>query len=101
MRERALQLEPTAHLGYEKRDRGGYGSGNARNGASSCTLPSSRMCLDTYDRELERHGGPAAMSLAESIFGADSRFTVEPLRLSRTGVLALDLTILGVLTVVC
>ncbi len=39
------------------------------------------------------------MSLAESVFGADSRFTVEALRLSRTGVLALDLTTLGVLSI--
>ncbi len=59
----------------------------------------SRLCLDTYDREVERYGGPAAMSLAESVFGADSRFTVEALRLSRTGVLGFDLTTLGVLSI--
>jgi hypothetical protein len=30
--ERALQAELTAHLGYEKHDHTGYGSGNSRNG---------------------------------------------------------------------
>ena len=59
----------------------------------------SRLCLDTYDREVERYGGPAAMSLAESVFGADSRFTVEALRLSRTGVLGVDLATVAVLSI--
>jgi lantibiotic biosynthesis protein len=31
-----------------------------------------RMQLDTYDREIERYGGPAAISLAERLFHADS-----------------------------
>ena len=31
-----------------------------------------RMQLDTYDREIERYGGPAAMALAERLFHADS-----------------------------
>jgi putative transposase len=30
--ERALNAELTTHLGYEKHDRAGYGSGNSRNG---------------------------------------------------------------------
>ena len=59
----------------------------------------SRLCLDTYERELERYGGPQGMRLAESIFGADSRFVVEALRLSRSGVLALDTTALAVLSI--
>ena len=59
----------------------------------------SRLCLDTYERELERYGGPLGMNLAESIFGADSRFAVEALRLSRSGVLALDITELAVLSI--
>lgn len=31
-----------------------------------------RMQLDTYDREVERYGGPAAIGLAERLFHADS-----------------------------
>jgi putative transposase len=36
--ERALGAELTEHLGYEKHDRAGYGSGNARNGTTEKTL---------------------------------------------------------------
>src|SRR6478609_2958530 len=36
--ERALNAELTHHLGYEKNDAGGRGSGNSRNGASSKTV---------------------------------------------------------------
>jgi len=34
----------------------------------------ARVAIDTYDRELERFGGPEGMLVAESIFHADSRF---------------------------
>jgi lantibiotic biosynthesis protein len=59
----------------------------------------SRLCLDTYEREVERYGGPAAMTIAESIFGADSRFTVDVLRLVRAGLLSIDMTSLAVLSI--
>ena len=36
--ERALQAELTAHLGYGKHDRTGYGSGNSRNGTIGKTV---------------------------------------------------------------
>ena len=36
--ERAMHAELTHHLGYEKHDSGGKGSGNARNGTSTKTL---------------------------------------------------------------
>lgn len=36
--ERALSAELTEHLGYEKHDPAGYGSGNARNGSTEKTL---------------------------------------------------------------
>jgi putative transposase len=36
--ERALGAELTEHLGYEKGDPGGRGSGNSRNGTSSKTI---------------------------------------------------------------
>ena len=38
--ERALGSELTDHLGYEKHDPAGYGSGNARNGSTEKTLKS-------------------------------------------------------------
>jgi class I lanthipeptide synthase len=59
----------------------------------------SRLCLDTYEREVERYGGVQGMILAESIFGADSRFVVEALRLSHNGLLAIDMTELAVLSI--
>jgi thiopeptide-type bacteriocin biosynthesis protein len=31
-----------------------------------------RIAIDTYDREIERYGGPAAIELAEALFHADS-----------------------------
>src|SRR5258706_10753948 len=36
--ERALGAELTGHLGYEKHDPAGYGTGNARNGSTEKTL---------------------------------------------------------------
>jgi putative transposase len=40
--ERAMETEMTDHLGYEKHDIAGRGSGNSRNGASSKTLRTDR-----------------------------------------------------------
>jgi lantibiotic biosynthesis protein len=59
----------------------------------------SRLCFDTYEREVERYGGPQGISLAESVFGADSRFVVEVLRLGRKGLLTADMTTLAVLSI--
>ena len=59
----------------------------------------TRLCFDTYEREVERYGGPAATEAAEAIFGADSRAVVEALRLSREGLLAIDITSLAVLSI--
>jgi thiopeptide-type bacteriocin biosynthesis protein len=59
----------------------------------------SRLCLDTYEREVERYGGGEGISVAESIFSADSRFVVEALRLSRNGLLTIDMTELAVLSI--
>src|SRR5207248_1940041 len=36
--ERALEAELTAHLGYERHDRAGHGTGNSRNGAIGKTV---------------------------------------------------------------
>lgn len=42
-----------------------------------------RFCLDTYDQEVERYGGPAGIEVAEQLFGVDSRAVAELLRLDR------------------
>jgi thiopeptide-type bacteriocin biosynthesis protein len=59
----------------------------------------TRLCFDTYERELERYGGPDGTLVAERVFGADSRAVVDLLRLSRAGLLEMDLTSLAVLTI--
>jgi thiopeptide-type bacteriocin biosynthesis protein len=59
----------------------------------------TRLCFDTYERELERFGGPAGTEAAESIFCADSRAVLEFLQLSRDRVLQMDLTALAVLSI--
>ncbi|MFD7712640.1 lantibiotic dehydratase, partial [Streptomyces sp. NPDC059786] len=45
-------------------------------GAWAAELRSARLCgrmvLDTYEPEVERYGGPAALALAEEVFQADS-----------------------------
>lgn len=50
---------------------------------------SQRLALDTYDREIERYGGAAALPLVESIFAADSVAAMHILSLQRKG---MDLT---------
>ena len=38
MLERALEAELTVHLGYERHDRAGHGTGNSRNGSIGKTV---------------------------------------------------------------
>jgi thiopeptide-type bacteriocin biosynthesis protein len=59
----------------------------------------TRFVLDTYERELERYGGPAGMALAEALFCADSRAVVELLAARADGTLPLDPITLAVLTI--
>ncbi|WP_414168167.1 lantibiotic dehydratase [Streptoverticillium reticulum] len=54
-----------------------------------------RLCIDTYDREVERYGGPAAMPLAEALFGVDSTAVADLLHLAPGP----DRTLLAVRTV--
>jgi thiopeptide-type bacteriocin biosynthesis protein len=42
----------------------------------------TRVCFDTYEREIERYGGSAAIDAAEDLFAADSRAVVELLHLT-------------------
>ena len=54
-----------------------WAAGLVRDGACS------RFAIDTYDREIERYGGPDGVALAERIFGVDSRAVADLLPLSQ------------------
>ena len=60
MLETALNEEMTEHLGYEKHDPAGVGTGNIRNGTRAKTVlttppaPSNSMCHETGPRRLSR-----------------------------------------------
>ncbi|AUG76447.1 hypothetical protein CFP65_1558 [Kitasatospora sp. MMS16-BH015] len=49
-----------------------------------------RLVLDSYEPELERYGGPAAIAAAERAFAADSRSCLTQLRLLRERTLPVD-----------
>ncbi len=55
-----------------------------------------RLAFDTYDREIERYGGPAAIDTVESVFAADSTAVVELLAETQQAEARLDLALLGV-----
>jgi thiopeptide-type bacteriocin biosynthesis protein len=59
----------------------------------------ARFSVETYDRELERFGGPVGTAIAETVFGIDTRATMELLALARAPGFALDETLLAVLSV--
>ena len=59
----------------------------------------SRVSLDTYDREVERYGGPDGIDLAEDLFVADSVAVLEILSLVDRKAVELDPSLLGVYTV--
>jgi lantibiotic biosynthesis protein len=56
-----------------------------------------RFAVDTYEREIERYGGPEGMAAAEDLFAADSRCVAALLGCPREG-LGLDRVGLAVLT---
>jgi thiopeptide-type bacteriocin biosynthesis protein len=58
-----------------------------------------RVSFDTYEREIERYGGLAAIEAAETLFAADSAAVVELLRIARHELLTIDRTALAVLSV--
>ena len=58
-----------------------------------------RVALDTYDREVERYGGPDGIKLAEELFAADSEAVLDLLHLVDYKVLELDVALLGAYTV--
>jgi lantibiotic biosynthesis protein len=59
----------------------------------------TRLCFDTYEREVERFGGPTGVALSEAVFHADSVAAVEMLRLSSAGLLGLDMGSLAMLSI--
>jgi len=58
-----------------------------------------RIGFDTYEREIERYGGLAAIGPAEALFAADSAAVVELLRLGQTELTTIDRTAVAVLSV--
>jgi lantibiotic biosynthesis protein len=58
-----------------------------------------RVTLDTYDREVERYGGPDGIELAEELFIADSVASLELLHLLDQKTVELDSSLLAVYTV--
>jgi thiopeptide-type bacteriocin biosynthesis protein len=58
-----------------------------------------RVAFDTYEREIERYGGPAGIESAEALFAADSVAVVELLALAQGQLTTIDRTALGVLSV--
>ena len=58
-----------------------------------------RFSFDTYDREIERYGGPAGMELAEAVFAADSRLVATLIQLLQDRVVLLDRITVAVLSV--
>ncbi len=58
-----------------------------------------RFSFDTYDREVERYGGPEGIEVAERIFAADSRLVASVLQLLQDRVLLLDRVTVAVLSV--
>jgi thiopeptide-type bacteriocin biosynthesis protein len=59
----------------------------------------TRLCFDTYEREVERFGGPAGLASAEALFHFDSQAVIEILRLSRGGLLDLDMSSLAIISI--
>ncbi len=58
-----------------------------------------RIAFDTYEREIERYGGAAAMAAVEEIFAIDSATAIELVDRSRRARIGLDAVTLGVLSV--
>ena len=58
-----------------------------------------RLTFDTYEREIERYGGPQGMEVAESVFSADSRAALALIRGLVCGWLTINRTSLAVISV--
>lgn len=59
-----------------------------------------RFSLDTYEREVERYGGPKAIELAENLFAADSTTAAALLRLAQGPVPGLEAAELAAISII-
>ncbi|AWB46064.1 hypothetical protein DCC85_19075 [Paenibacillus sp. CAA11] len=59
----------------------------------------SRMVIDSYDPEIERYGGRALISAAESVFSQDSLMVTEWIRNKQSGLLEMDYDFFGIVSV--
>jgi thiopeptide-type bacteriocin biosynthesis protein len=59
----------------------------------------SGVTIDTYEREIERYGGPDLIEAAEELFHYDSLATLKMLFLKRAGTLKLDFDCLAVISI--
>ncbi|MEN8908333.1 MAG: lantibiotic dehydratase [Clostridiales bacterium] len=60
----------------------------------------SRLVLDTYEREVERYGGPEIIDFAEDIFYIDSEIVHELIYLKRNGELKFDFEKLIIISII-
>ena len=58
-----------------------------------------RFAIDTYEREIDRFGGPDGTTAAEAFFGADSAATLELLAVRAAGEVSLEPVPLAVVTI--
>ena len=58
-----------------------------------------RLAFDTYEREVERYGGPAGIDAAERVFAADSRAVALMLDLLARRALSLDRSALAIVSI--
>jgi thiopeptide-type bacteriocin biosynthesis protein len=59
----------------------------------------TRMCVDTYEREIHRYGGPEAIEAAESLFAADSATAIDLLQACQHAQGTIDRTVLSMLNI--
>lgn len=60
----------------------------------------SRVCIDTYMREVERYGGLELIDLAENIFYFDSIMVSKIIQLKRMGQLNIDIRVIAVSSII-
>ncbi|TQK53514.1 thiopeptide-type bacteriocin biosynthesis protein [Brevibacillus sp. AG162] len=60
----------------------------------------NRIVFDTYEREIERYGGPSIISMAEEVFAADSCTTAQLITLHRYKMIDLPLHVMASISLV-
>ena len=87
--ERALGAELTEHLGYEKGDRAGQGTGNSRNGYSSKTVVGDDGAIEiAVPRDRNSSFEPQIVPKGQTRFeGFDERIRERPINCVRRAVI--------------